>query len=96
MLQRFTDLIRAAANWMGGWVRLAALIAVILGLIGWYFWDRGRQLPLPSESRNVTQNLTASARETTFIFNRSTDELRAFYRQALPELQRSDDRDLAR
>jgi hypothetical protein len=69
---------------MGGWSRLILLLAVLLGLAGWYFWDRGKDLPVPPQAQNVTQNLGTASRDTTFVFAGSVDELRAFYQQALP------------
>jgi hypothetical protein len=63
---------------------LVLLVAVLLGLVGWYFWDRGRQLPVPAQAQHVTQNLGVASRDTTFIFDGSIEELRAFYQQELP------------
>jgi hypothetical protein len=84
MQQTSANPIRAAANWMGGWSRLVLLLVVLLGVAGWYFWDRGRALPVPSQAQNVNQNLGVASRDTTFVFAGSIDELRAFYQQALP------------
>lgn len=61
------------------------LLAVLLGLVGWYFWDRGKDLPVPPQAQNVVQNLGTASRDTTFVFGGSVDQLRAFYQQALPE-----------
>jgi len=84
MQQTSANPIRAAAKWMGGWMQLTLLILVLLGLGGWYFWDRNKQLPVPAQAQNVAQNLGASSRDTTFVFSGSIEELRAFYQQQLP------------
>ena len=84
MQQTSANPIRAAVAWIGGWPRFILLIAVLLGLAGWYFWDRGRQLPIPPQAQNVTQNLTTDSRDTNFVFDGSLEDLRAFYQQALP------------
>lgn len=84
-MQRTSDNpIRVAANWIGGWPRLILLVAVLVGLAGWYLWERGKNLPVPPQAQNVTQNLGADSRDTTFVFAGSIEELRAFYQQALP------------
>jgi hypothetical protein len=84
MQQRTTNPLLAAVKWMGGWPYFIALLLVILVGLGWYFWDRGRTIPLPPQAQNVTQNLTSSTRNTVFIFNGSIEELRGFYQQELP------------
>jgi hypothetical protein len=83
-MQTSANPIRAAVNWIGGWPRLILLLAVLLGLAGWYFWDRGKDLPVPPQAQNVVQNLGTASRDTTFVFAGSVDELRAFYQQTLP------------
>jgi hypothetical protein len=84
MQQRTANPILAVVKWMGGWPYFIGLLLVIAVGIGWYVWDRGRALPLPPQAQSVTQNLTASSRETTFIFSGSVEELRGFYQQSLP------------
>jgi hypothetical protein len=69
---------------MGGWSRLILLLVVLLGVAGWYVWDRGRDLPVPPQAQNLSQNLGVASRDTTFVFAGSVDELRAFYQQAMP------------
>jgi hypothetical protein len=84
MQQTSANPIRAAVKWIGGWVQFALLIAVLLGLVGWYFWDRSKRLPLPPQAQNVIQNLGTATRDTNFVFNGSIEDLRAFYQQQLP------------
>jgi hypothetical protein len=84
MQQRRTNPILAIVKWIGGWPYFIGLILVSLGVIGWYLWDRARNVPLPPQAQNVTQNLTANSRDTTFIFAGSVENLRAFYQQELP------------
>jgi hypothetical protein len=84
MQQRITHPILALVKWIGGWPYFIGLIVLILVLIGWYFWDRGKEVPLPPQAQRVTQNLTANSRDTTFIFKGSVEEIRTFYQQALP------------
>jgi len=84
MQQTSANPIRALAKWMGGWVQFALLVVVLLGIAGWYFWDRGKQLPLPPQAQNTTQNLGTAARDTNFMYDGSIEDLRAFYQQQLP------------
>ncbi|MEO7908274.1 MAG: hypothetical protein ABIV47_01365 [Roseiflexaceae bacterium] len=84
MQQNSRNPLRALAKWIGGWTQLVILIVVVLGLVGWYFWDRSRQLPVPSQAQNVSQNLGTSSRDTIFVFGGTIEELRAFYQQQLP------------
>ncbi|HEU5103804.1 MAG TPA: hypothetical protein VFU22_32530 [Roseiflexaceae bacterium] len=79
MQQSSANPIRAAANWIGGWPRLILLLVVLLGLVGWYFWERGKDLPVPPQAQNVSQNLGVDSRDTNYVFAGSVDELRAFY-----------------
>jgi hypothetical protein len=84
MQQTSANPIRALAKWMGGWVQFGLLVVVLLGLAGWFFWDRGKQLPVPPQAQNVTQNLGTATRDTNFVFGGSAEDLRAFYQQQLP------------
>jgi hypothetical protein len=83
MQQTSTNPIRAVVKWIGGWTQFAILVIVLLGLVGWYFWDRGKNLPIPPQAQNVTESLGTASRDTTFVFGGSIDELRAFYQQQL-------------
>ena len=69
---------------MGGWSRLILLLVVLLGVAGWYLWERGKDLPVPEQAQNVTQNLGVESRDTSYTFTGSAEELRAFYQQSLP------------
>jgi len=84
MQQTSANPISVAVKWMGGWPQFILLIAVLAGLVGWYFWERGKDLPLPPQAQNVTQELGTSSRDTIFVFGGSIDDLRAFYQQQLP------------
>jgi hypothetical protein len=84
MQQTSANPIRAVVNWIGGWPRFFVLVAVLLGLAGWYMWDRGRQLPVPPQAQNTVQSLSTSTRDTNFVFIGTVEELRAFYQQELP------------
>jgi hypothetical protein len=84
MQQTSANPMRAVIRWMGGWIQFALLVAVLLGIAVWYFWDRSKQLPLPPQAQNVTQNLGTATRDTTFVFGGSIEDLRAFYQQQLP------------
>jgi len=84
MQQTSANPIRALAKWMGGWVQFGLLVVLLLGLAGWYFWDRGKQLPVPPQAQNTTQNLGTATRDTTFVFGGSIEDLRAFYQEQLP------------
>ena len=84
MQRTSTNPIRAVVNWIGGWPYFIALVAVLLGLVGWYFWERGKQLPIPPQAQNVTQHLGVDSRDTSFVFEGAIEDLRAFYQQALP------------
>ena len=74
--------ISVAAKWIGGWPPVHLLIAVLAGLVSWYFWERGKDLPLPPQAQNVTR-LGTSSRDTIFVFGGSIG-LQAFYQQQLP------------
>ena len=84
MQQTSANPISVAAKWIGGWPQFILLIAVLAGLVGWYFWERGKDLPLPPQAQSVTQELGTSSRDTIFVFGGSIDDLRAFYQQQLP------------
>ena len=84
MQQTSANPIRAVVKWIGGWKQLVVLAVVLLGLVGWYFWDRSKQLPVPPQAQNVTQNLGTTSRDTIFVFGGLIEELRAFYQQQLP------------
>ncbi len=83
MQQNSRNPLQAVIKWMGGWVQFGLLVAVLLGIVGWYFWDRSKQLPVPPQAQNVTQNLGSATRDTTFVFNGAVEDLRAFYQQQL-------------
>jgi hypothetical protein len=76
--------LQALVTWIGGWPQFILLVAVLVGLVGWYVWERGKALPMPPQAQNTTQNLGTSSRDTTFVFGGSIEELRAFYQQQLP------------
>jgi hypothetical protein len=84
MQQTSANPIRAVVKWIGGWTQFAILVVVLLGLVGWYFWDRNKQLPVPPQAQNMAQSLGSASRDTTFVFGGSIEELRAFYQQQLP------------
>jgi hypothetical protein len=69
-----------------GWWSFIVLILAALGLISWWRWDRGRQLPLPPQAQEVTiQLLGGLAKRTTFAVPTSVADARAFYRQVLAQ-----------
>ncbi|HJZ46657.1 MAG TPA: hypothetical protein VKE41_05805 [Roseiflexaceae bacterium] len=84
MQQTSANPFRAFVNWIGGWTRFMFLVAVLLGVIGWYLWERGKDLPVPAQAQNVTQQLTTDSRDTNFVFAGSVEDLRAFYQKELP------------
>ena len=47
MQQNSRNPIQLVVKWIGGWPQFILLIAVLAGLVGWYFWERGKDLPLP-------------------------------------------------
>lgn len=69
-----------------GWWSFAILILAVVGLVSWWRWDRGRQLPLPSQAQNVAVEIIGSlSKRTTFAVPASVDDVRAFYRNVLPQ-----------
>lgn len=69
-----------------GWWSSLLLVLAVLTLVGWWRWDRGRQLPLPPQAQNVSsQILGALAKRTTFVVPGSVSDVRAFYRDTLPQ-----------
>jgi hypothetical protein len=84
MQQNSGNPLQAMVKRIGGWRQIVVLVVVLLVLVGWYFWDRSKQLPVPPQAQNVTQNLGTTSRDTLFVFDGSIEELRAFYQQQLP------------
>jgi hypothetical protein len=81
--QRLTRPILLAVNWIGGWGRFILLLLVIAGVAIGLLWERQGGIPLPPQAQSVTSDINSgTARETTFIFPGSPEEVRAFYRQA--------------
>ena len=77
--------LQAVVRWLGWWGTVALVLSVA-GLIAWWSWEQGRQVPLPPQAQNVSSEIVGSlARRTTFVVPASAAEVRAFYRQALPE-----------
>ena len=73
------------ARWFGLW-GLAALIGTIVGLVVWWNANRSLALPVPPQAQQVSsQIISGVAKTTTLIVPTSVDDVRAFYRQALPE-----------
>ncbi|HHY49777.1 MAG TPA: hypothetical protein GYA10_08535, partial [Alphaproteobacteria bacterium] len=69
-----------------GWWGFIGLIIVAAGLIAWWGWEQARQLPLPPQAQNVSSEiLGALARKTTFVVPAPSAEVRAFYRETLPQ-----------
>jgi hypothetical protein len=77
--------IRAIVGYLGWW-SFALLILAVVGLFSWWRWDRGRQLPLPPQAQNVSVEIIGSlSKRTTFAVPASVDDVRAFYRDVLPQ-----------
>jgi len=77
--------IRSVVDWLGWW-SLVLLVLTIIGLVMWWNWDRGRQLPLPPQARvESSEILGGLAKRTTIIAPMSVDDARAFYRDTLPQ-----------
>jgi hypothetical protein len=69
-----------------GWWSLGLLLVVVFGLVSWWNWDRSRQVPFPPQAQGAsTELLGALARKTTFAVPASAADVRAFYRQTLPQ-----------
>ena len=77
--------VRSTIGWLGWWSFMLLIVAVI-GVIAWWNWERGRQMPLPPQAQNVSSELLgALAKRTTFVVPASIAEVRGFYRQALQQ-----------
>lgn len=77
--------IRALIGYLGWWGFIILILAVA-GLVSWWRWDRGRQLPLPPQAQNVSSDIIGSlAKRTMFAVPTSVDDVRAFYQHVLPQ-----------
>ncbi len=77
--------LRRGVGWLGWW-GLAALIATVVALVAWWNADRARELPVPpGAQQTASQIISGVAQTTTLIVPGSVEDVRAFYRQALPE-----------
>lgn len=77
--------VRAIVGYLGWW-SLVILILAVVGLVSWWRWDRGRQLPLPPQAQNVSVEIIGSlSKRTTFAVPESVGDVRAFYRDILPQ-----------
>ncbi len=84
-MQQVSTGVRSATRWFGRGGSVALILTLIL-LIAWWNWERGRRLPLPPQAQNVSRELLgALAKKTTFVVPTSVAEVRAFYRQLLPQ-----------
>lgn len=85
-MQQLTRPILLAVNWIGGWGRFILLLIVVVGVVVGLLWERQGGVPLPPQAQGVTSDInSAAARQTTFTTPVSPEDVRAFYRQALPE-----------
>ena len=77
--------VRSTIGYLGWWSFIVLIVAVVV-VIAWWNWERGRQLPLPPQAQNVSSELLgALAKRTTFVVPASIAEVRAFYREVLPQ-----------
>ncbi len=77
--------VRSMIGYLGWWGFIALILALVV-MIGWWRWDRARQLPLPPQAQNVSSDLLGSlAKRTSFAVPTSVADVRAFYRQVLPQ-----------
>ncbi len=77
--------VRSTIGYLGWW-GFIVLIGALVVLVGWWRWDRARQLPLPPQAQNVSSDLLGSlAKRTSFAVPTSVADVRAFYRQVLPQ-----------
>lgn len=65
---------------------LLVLLVTVVALLGWWNWDRGRQVPLPPQAHDVTSQVLGSfAKETNYFVPASVADVRTFYQQALTQ-----------
>jgi len=83
MLRQMARPVMLLRSWFGGF-RLLLLIIVIVGLAAGLLWERQRRPPLP-EGVQATESLVGDVRQTTYRYPGTMEDVRAFYRQALPE-----------
>lgn len=76
-------LVSFVRSWLGGW-SLGLAIIVLIGVgVGLYLeWQRN--VPLPPNAVQVSSQIVADLRQTTFRYPGSIADVRDFYKQALP------------
>lgn len=85
MLRYISGPLSFLASWLGGWFRLLLLILAIAGVGGGLIWERLRHPPLPPQAQQILTQTMVDLRQTSFRYPGSAAEVRAFYRQALPQ-----------
>jgi hypothetical protein len=83
MLQQIARPVIFLRSWFGGF-RLLLLVVVIVVIVAGLVWDRQRHPPLPPGALQANESIVGDVRQTTYRFPGSVEDVRAFYRQALP------------
>jgi hypothetical protein len=84
-MDRISSPIASVARWLGGWSRLALLVLALAGLGAGLIWEQRRHPPTPPGAEQVAVGLMSDIRQTSFWFPGAAADLRAFYRQQLPQ-----------
>ena len=84
MLRTLGGSISFLKSWLGGWSRLLLLVLALAGVAGGLIWERQRHPPTPPGATQANTALVGDVRQTTFRYAGSADEVKSFYRQALP------------
>ncbi|HEU5015845.1 MAG TPA: hypothetical protein VFT66_25190 [Roseiflexaceae bacterium] len=72
------------ASWLGGWSRLVLLVVVVVGLGAGLLWEQNRHPLLPAGASQPNESIVGDLRQTTYRYQGSIADVRAFYRQTLP------------
>lgn len=84
MLSQMSRPFSFLASWLGGWSRLLLLIIVIVGMGLGLLWERGRHPLIPTGALQANESIVGDVRQTTYRYQGTIDDVRAFYKRTLP------------
>ncbi len=84
MLRQIASPFTFLKSWFGGF-GLILLIIVIVGIGAGLLWERQRHPPIPASAIQANELIVGDVRQTTYRYPGTVEDVRTFYRQALPE-----------